>query len=130
TAAGGTLRFDDRYLYPASAVELPPNTPPVARIRPPVSIVAGEPALFLALGSYDPDGSIVLYHWKFGDRSGSETRTNWSVEHTFKRAGVYEVTLIVVDDRGGMGKLTLRFPVVEPTNEPVVPPSSGCGCGK
>ncbi|MRX65950.1 Ig-like domain-containing protein [Maribacter luteus] len=50
-------------------------------------------------GSSDPDGSIVLTNWDFGDGSSGNTggfpRT---VSHTFSAPGTYTVTLTVTDD--------------------------------
>jgi len=131
TAAGGMLQFDDRYLHPASTVDLPPNTPPVAKIRPPVSpITAGEQARLLALGSYDPDGEIVLYKWDFGDRR-TEMYTTWVARHTFERAGRYTVALMVIDNRGKSSTTSFTLPIRSSEGE-AAPSSStgGCGCGK
>ncbi|MFO7991635.1 MAG: S8 family serine peptidase [Thermoplasmata archaeon] len=52
---------------------------------------------FSALGSYDPDGEIVSYHWDFGDGSNA---TGMYVDHEYSEAGEYVVTLTVTDDDG------------------------------
>ena len=58
----GKMPFDSQYLSFSKLIALPPNRPPVAKIRPSVSsIIAGEQTRLLALGSYDPDEEIVLY---------------------------------------------------------------------
>ncbi len=50
--------------------------------------------------SYDPDGTIVSYHWNFGD---STTGLGKVVQHTYASDGVYTVVLNVTDDSGGYG---------------------------
>ena len=76
-----------------------PNELPTARITS--SVDAGPAPLavtFDARSSTDPDGTIASYSWTFGDggsASGAE------VSHTFNQAGLFQVELTVVDDRGG-----------------------------
>lgn len=49
--------------------------------------------------STDSNGSISEFHWEFGDPSSAvNERTGVSVSHTFEKAGVYEVTLTIVDN--------------------------------
>lgn len=46
-------------------------------------------------GSFDPDGKITGYEWKFGDgRTGAQKK----VIHTYPQVGLYWVTLRVKDD--------------------------------
>lgn len=52
-----------------------------------------------ASGSSDPDGSIVSYHWNFGDGS-STTTTSPTVTHWYDDPINYFVSLRVVDDGG------------------------------
>ncbi len=63
---------------------------------------------FDATASNDPDGTIVDYAWDYGDGfldNGS------APTHTFQFAGVYAVTLVVTDDRGGTGTIVQSFTV-------------------
>jgi PKD repeat protein len=61
-----------------------------------------ELVTFDASGSYDPDGSIVRYEWRFGD--GYEAiGTTPVVGHTYTADGTYQVILTVVDNEGGYG---------------------------
>jgi len=56
--------------------------------------------LFDASASADPDGSISRYAWDFADGSTAEGR---SVQHTFGKAGGYDVRLTVTDNAGATG---------------------------
>ncbi len=74
----------------------PQGQPPVAIARPDNQTVdVGQSAWFNGSDSYDPDGSIVSYHWLFGD--GDE---DWGeyVTHAYSASGNYTVTLIVTDN--------------------------------
>jgi PKD repeat protein len=70
--------------------------------------------------SRDDDGEIASWKWDFGDGSASEVQ---SPVHTYSEAGGYSVTLIVTDDRGGMGSAIKELSVkeaVEVKNQPPV----------
>jgi len=56
----------------------------------------GERLTFDGRESTDPDGDVVGYEWAF--RRGAKTGA--VVEHAFRRAGNYRVTLTVTDDDG------------------------------
>src|SRR5262249_14381581 len=47
--------------------------------------------------SYDPDGSIALAQWSFGDGTSAGGLT---VAHAYGKPGTYTATLTVVDNRG------------------------------
>lgn len=51
-------------------------------------------------GSFDPNGSIIAYAWKFGTRPASTTVKRVQQVYTFKTAGAYVVKLTVTDDAG------------------------------
>jgi PKD repeat protein len=74
--------------------------PPTAMItRTPNSeyVVVGEQITFDASASFDPDGDIVKYSWKFGDGT---TETGETLNYTYAKAGNYTVSLTVVDEHG------------------------------
>lgn len=74
------------------------NCPPVADFTESAStIYTGETIDFDASGSHDPDGTIVTYHWDFGDGNTGEGVT---VSHTYVDDGSYNVTLTVSDNEG------------------------------
>jgi len=114
------LQFDERYLRYSSVEELPPNLPPVAQIQPPFRAYAGEPVTFSAIGTTDPDGEIVLYHWDFGDDTGITVTTTRRVRHVFEKAGLYTIVLIVIDDGGKSVTTSITQRISA---------KSGCGCG-
>ena len=56
-----------------------------------------EAVTFNAAESSDPDGTIVSYHWDFGDGS---TANGVEANHAYSEYGVYLVTLTVTDNDG------------------------------
>jgi PKD repeat protein len=80
---------------------------------------SGQPPLdvvFSARGSYDPDGRLGNFHWIFSD--GTD---NWGPisYQTFYLPGIYTVTLVAYDDRGGSSTDTVTVYVGQ-TNQPPV----------
>jgi PKD repeat protein len=67
----------------------------------------GKTIAFRAQAS-DPDGRIVSYRWRFGDRTRGRGRKS---SHTYSRAGRYTVTLIVTDSSGTTMTVTRRITV-------------------
>jgi len=76
---------------------------PVARA--PVALFSFSPShpapnttvLFNATDSLDPDGSILIYSWDFGD--GNTTSTSSSlVTHNYQEHGDFNVTLTIIDN--------------------------------
>lgn len=133
TDATGKLWFDSRYVSFGNVIDLPPNLPPVAKIRPPVAeIVAGESTRLLAITSVDPDGEIVLYKWDFGD-GRTRVFTTWSARHEFEEAGNYTILLTVIDNCGKRSVTTsMSLRVGDEVEEEEATSSSsggGCGCG-
>ncbi|MFH1200105.1 MAG: PKD domain-containing protein [Candidatus Micrarchaeota archaeon] len=49
--------------------------------------------------SSDLDGTITAYHWEFGD-GATNTTSHSSVSHQYFAAGLYNVTLKVIDNDG------------------------------
>jgi hypothetical protein len=103
------------------------NKPPrIAVIEPRVS---GANASFSALAN-DDDGSLVSYHWDFGDGNSSTTATP---VHSYTSSGTYLVRVRVVDNQGarnskwkyvsvsGSGATPTPSPSSSPTVKPGVP---------
>ena len=71
----------------------------------------GEAPLFVnasAQGSYDPDGSISVVRWDFGD---GHTDEGLSVVHRYDEEGTFLITAEVVDDRGLSAKVQIPVEV-------------------
>jgi mannan endo-1,4-beta-mannosidase len=83
----------------------------VSLLRPPVASFTfspeypdvDEPVVFDASASFDPDNTGISCYWAFGNTGyaiGAETT------HTFSSEGRNEVTLVVTDQTGMIGKVT------------------------
>jgi len=73
---------------------------PVASFTESVHIApAGTPISFDASGSYDLDGTIVLYEWDW-ESDGIFDATGMTQSHTYLAPGTYTVTLRVTDNDG------------------------------
>lgn len=84
---------------------------PVAVIEAPQVAWQGKEVQFDASQSYDPDGgSIVSYHWDFGDGSSSD---EISPVHVYEKPGRYVVTLEVVDDERQIGTASKTVTIVD-----------------
>ena len=60
---------------------------------------AGNTCQFNAAGSFDPDGAIASYEWKFGDGT---TGAGPAPLHTYSTGATYHAILIVTDNDGTM----------------------------
>lgn len=92
------------------------SDPPVARFTmTPSRGVAPLTVRFDASASRDPDGSIVLYAWDFGDDSSG---TGKITSHTYPEDDDYTVTLEVFDNVGigSLASRTLKVLRVYPPN--------------
>jgi PKD repeat protein len=65
-------------------------------------------------GSSDPDGTIQLFQWDFGDGAKAEGRTT---THEYSSSGNFTVTLTVTDNRSSKGNTTRDVQI-----ENVIPP--------
>src|SRR5437867_309098 len=90
-----------------------PNQPPVASFTKSCS---GLTCGFTSTSS-DPDGSITVYSWTFGD-GGTSTAQNPS--HTYAAGGTYTVTLRVTDNQGAQSTTTSQSVTVTTPNSPPV----------
>jgi len=96
------------------------NCPPVADADGPYAGTVGQTVTFDGSGSFDPDGTIVLYEWDF-ESDGTfdfSSATSPTASHTYPDAFSGVVTLRVTDDDGGVGSDTAPVDVVLPPPEP------------
>ena len=120
-ARGGFVRFATLaallWTIPASAA----NQKPVADAGPDKSGLAGATITFDARGSRDPDGTVTVYWWQFGDGSAATVGTP-TVGHVYAAAGTYSATLWVQDAAGAWSAAadTARAAIAAGT----VPPST------
>lgn len=122
------IRFNERYSVVASVAELPKNLRPEAKARSSSTTFSiNEWIRLLALGSYDPDGDIVLYRWCV-DSAPCFATDSWSASTTLRSAGQIRIALYVIDNGGASATETFFAKVHDPEAD-VEPPSGGCGCG-
>ncbi|WP_344018859.1 PKD domain-containing protein, partial [Microlunatus capsulatus] len=88
----------DTVTHPVSVQKA--NTAPVAAFT---STTTDLVAAFDASASADADGTVAGYAWTFGDGT---TGTGATPRHTYPRAGSFDVTLTVTDNRGGTNQVT------------------------
>jgi len=87
------------------------NQPPVADFSyQPEEPLVGQPVMFNASRSYDPDGDIVSYVWDFGDGIAGNGMT---IEHVYAWPGSFNLTLTVTDRENASDTLTKPIQVSE-----------------
>ena len=108
-----------------------PTTPPASGLaRPPVAGFAyqpvapraGDAVAFDAASSVDFDGPIEVYAWDF-DSDGAADAEGATAEHTFSTAGIYRVSLTVVDATGLQDAATYNVEVLAPGNVIAIAPA-------
>jgi PKD repeat protein len=74
------------------------NARPVAKAGPDVLAAPGESVRFDGRGSFDPDGELTAYRWRFSN--DREDVSEPVTERKFESAGVYTARLTVTDSAG------------------------------
>ncbi|MEM2870249.1 MAG: PKD domain-containing protein [Thermoplasmata archaeon] len=92
------------------------NHPPTAVPGPKRTTRVYAPVMFDGSASSDPDGDELFFSWDFGDGT---TATGMKVNHTYTRAGSYNVTLNVSD--GGQGSWSVASTEVEVSDDAPIP---------
>ena len=86
------------------------SAPPIADPGGPYFGMVGDPLMLDGSDSVDPDGTIILYDWDFGDGSmGSGLMPG----HTYLSVGTFDVTLVVTDDNGLTGSAGTTAEILE-----------------
>lgn len=89
------------------------NIPPVADANGPYTGFEGAPIMFDGSGSTDADGTIVSYHWNYGD---GNTGSGVTSIHTYISGATYTVTLTVTDDDGDIDTATSAVEILTPAD--------------
>ncbi|MEW6070113.1 MAG: PKD domain-containing protein, partial [Candidatus Thermoplasmatota archaeon] len=90
-------------------VEVVANQLPIARACVDKDFVSEHESLqFSAFESYDPDGHITNYTWEFGDGNISY---GMNVSHAYSVYGISRATLIIRDDKNGIGRCFITISV-------------------
>jgi len=76
---------------------IPDNESPIAEAGPDREVYVGVTISLSGAGSTDPDGSIVVHHWFFGDGGYME---GVKVNYVYEEPGTYVAALVVTDDNG------------------------------
>ena len=82
------------------AVAEVPNEVPIVTFRASREFLT---AFVDATGSIDLDGSIVDYHWVWGDSQAGSSGLSPTAEHTYAAPGKYTIILHAMDDDSGIG---------------------------
>jgi heat shock protein HslJ len=104
----------------------PTLAPPAALIDGPTQAQVGQQILFDGRRSTaSPGATITRYGWDFGDGS---TASGSAVTKTYERAGVYNVQLTVIDDKGQSSQAVQQVVVADaatatPTLTPTTTPT-------
>jgi hypothetical protein len=96
-----------------------PDMPPLAKAGPDRTVLKDTSVSFDASASYDPDGTIEMYEWDFGD-GNPITVIDPIVTHTYTKLGTYTVTLTVWDAVGNSDTDTMTVTVEETSTPPIL----------
>ncbi|MEW5826002.1 MAG: PKD domain-containing protein [Candidatus Bipolaricaulota bacterium] len=130
TAAGATTRtYDDDGSFSVRvaardddgaesvatlAIQVKNRTPRVDHVvASPPSPADGDEVAFSATG-FDPDGTIAVWRWEFGDGTSAAGQ---SVQHVFENDGAHTVRVTITDDDGAVAESSI---VVKVSNAPPV----------
>ena len=103
------------------------NIPPIADFTYSPSSPTKLEVIQFTDTSTDPDGSIVIRNWNFGDNTNS-TSSEKTIQHIYTAAGTYQVILTVTDNNGATN--TKKTSIIikgnnPPTQPKIIGPTSG-----
>lgn len=124
------VEIEDQYYRNKSAewIFSTMNTPvnnaiPKVKFNAPSEIQLGDTASFDASACNDSDGNIVFYRWSFGDNENLLNKI--TPTHEYKNTGVFDVSLLIIDNGGASNVTSKLITVIENTNRPPVPIING-----
>jgi PKD repeat protein len=92
------------------------NFPPVPVINITEPAYIHEDVIFLCNNSYDPDGRILDYIWRFGDgEEASGEDINNLIRHTYRSLGIFNGQLTVIDNLGASTTKPFQVEVINRT---------------
>jgi PKD repeat protein len=94
----------------APVTPTPPPSPPAAAISAPPAVEVNQPAIFDGRESTSA-APIAVYRWAFGDGSVEEGAR---VSHTYAAPGLYNVTLVIIDELGRDSTAAMQIEVTTP----------------
>ena len=84
----------------------------------PSNLTFNQTITFDASASNDPDGSLVLYEWDWGnDGVYEESHTTPTTTHSWTQAGNYTVTVRVTDTRNGIATKTRTISLIDSNDD-------------
>jgi PKD repeat protein len=105
-SAGGAAAIDLQSTAATAAFSQENDQPTATFTHSPENPEPGETVTLNASESSDPDGEIVEYRWDLDGDGETDTTGGPNARVAFPSAGVYEVTLTVVDDDGATASVT------------------------
>ena len=100
---GIDLRFSPFLVNPSGV--FPINDPPVAKLQVATKGAINEKLIFDATESHD-DTKVLDYFFDFGDGTAAWNASG-KIEHTYLTPGLYEASLLVMDDLGVLSQNTI-----------------------
>ncbi len=95
------------------------NTAPYANAGADRVVCPGNPVLFDASLSTDPDNDSLYFEWQFGDGSSAASSR---VEHRYTKAGTYNVVLLASDRSGSNCQAMADTAIIKVNTTPVPVP--------
>ena len=94
------------------------NIPPIANAGGPYYVVVNNQMKFDGSESIDPDGTITVYSWDFGDSSKGN---GVEPSHSYQHIGKYRIKLTVTDNEG-LTDISYSYAYITAT--PNIPPTN------
>ncbi len=114
------LVVTDDFVYPLSGIDyaiVKVNKSPVININAPIIAAPNQKVKFDATNSFDQDGSIIKYEWKFSDGTSSDKKI---VEKTFTNPGSYSAQLAVYDNSKVSNSVSSKTVNIKINSSPVI----------